>query len=109
MVDYISILVLGCGFFAAVLVLLTAEPKISKYLTAGAGILALAGGLMLYGQGYIAVSGTILEAVLHTVFAVCRMFVGDSDFGDISEAPLFAQQWAVTLCWCLHERLYQVI
>lgn len=100
--DYLSILLLCCGFFAAVVVLLTADPKISKRLTAIAGAVALAGGLLVYGYGYIAVSGTILEAVLHTVFAVCRMFIGEADFGDISEAPLFARQWTVTLCWCLH-------
>lgn len=100
--EYISILILSCGFVAAVAVLLTAEPKISRYLTAAAGAAALVGGLLIYGSGYIAVSGSLPEALLHTVFAVCRMFLGDSDFGDISEAPLFGNQWALTLCWCLH-------
>ena len=100
--DYISILLVCVGFFAAVMVLLTADPKISKRLTAAAGILALIGGLSLYGYGYIATAGTVLEAMLRTVFAVCRMFIGEADFGDISEAPLFAMKWLVTLCWCSH-------
>lgn len=100
--DYLSILLLCCGFFASVVVLLTADPKVSKRLTAIAGAAALAGGLLVYGYGYVAVSGTLLEAVLHTVFAVCRMFIGEADFADISEAPLFAKHWATVLCWCVH-------
>ena len=100
--DYVSILLICIGFFAAVVVLLTADPKISKRLTAAASVMALILGVGLYGYGYIATAGTVLEAMLRTVFAVCRMFIGEADFGDISEAPLFAMKWLVTLCWCAH-------
>lgn len=100
--DYVSILLLGGAFVAAVAVLLTADPKISKRLTAAAGAMALVGGLVVYGYGYLAVAMSALEAMLRTVFAVCRMFIGEADFGDISEAPLFSHKWAVTVCWCVH-------
>ena len=100
--DYVSILLLGGAFVAAVVVLLTADPNISKKLTGVAGIMALVGGLVVYGYGYLVVSMSALEAMLHTVFAVCRMFIGEADFGDISEAPLFGYKWAVTVCWCVH-------
>ena len=100
--EYVSVLLLGGAFVAAVAVLLTADPKISKGLTAAAGAIALIGGLALYGYGYLAVAMSPLEAMLRTVFAACRMFIGEADFGDISEAPLFVHKWAVTACWCVH-------
>ena len=102
MSEYVSILLLGAAFVAAVAVLLTAEPKIVKRLTAAAGVIALVGGLAVYGYGYLSVALSPFEAMLRTVFAVCRMFIGEADFGDISEAPLFARKWAAALCWCAH-------
>lgn len=100
--EYVLILLLGGAFAGAVAVLLTADPKISRRLTAAAGVMALVGGLVTYGYGYLFVSMSALEAMLRTVFAVCRMFIGEADFGDISEAPLFTQWWAVAACWCVH-------
>ena len=100
--DYLSILLLGGAFVTAIIVLLTADPKISKQLTAAASILALMGGLLVYGYGYMTVSLSALEAMLRTVFAVCRMFIGEADFGDISEAPLFSFKWAAMICWFFH-------
>ena len=102
MSEYVSILLLGAAFVAAVAVLLTAEPKIAKRLAAVAGVIALVGGLAVYGYGYLSVALSPFEAMLRTVFAVCRMFIGEADFGDISEAPLFARKWAAALCWCAH-------
>ncbi len=100
--EYISVLLWGGAFFAAVIILLTAEPKISKRLTAIAGGLALIGGLLVYGYGYFAVSKSFMESILRTVFAICRMFIGEADFGDISEVELFSKSWATALCWTFH-------
>lgn len=100
--EYWSFILIGGSFFAAVFVLLTADPKIAKRLTAAAGVTALVVGLLAYGYGYIATCGSFWEAAFRTPFAVCRMFIGEADYGDISEAPLFAHQWAVTLCWMAH-------
>lgn len=100
--DYWSLILIGGALFAAVFVLLTAEPKVAKRLTAIAGGTALAIGLLAYGYGYMAVRGNFMEATLRTLYSVCRMFLGDPDFGDIGDAPLFAHQWIVTLCWLAH-------
>ena len=102
MSDYLSILLLISAFIAAVTVLLTADPQISKRLTAIAGVIALIVGLFVYGYGYLTVAMSPFESLLRTVFAVCRMFIGEADFADISEAPLFTRKWAVTICWCMH-------
>ena len=100
--NYLSMAVIAAGLVTAVLILLTAEPKISRRLTASAGAAALLGGLLIYGYGYIYFSGSCLQAMLHAVFSVCRMFIGDADFGEIAEAPLFTSNWALAICWCLH-------
>lgn len=95
------LLVLG-GFIAAVVVLLTAEPKIAKRLTMIAGGLALAGGLFIYGYGYLSTADSPAEGLLHMVFAVCRMFIGEADFADVETVPLL-QHWTCKLvCWCAH-------
>ena len=81
MSEYVSILLLGVAFVTAVAVLLTAEPKIAKRLTAAAGVIALVGGLAVYGYGYLSVALSPFEAMLRTVFAVCRMLPLTSDVG----------------------------
>ena len=54
---YISIALPFIGLIAAVVVMLTAEPKTSKWLAVAAGGLALVGGLVIYSYGYINTSG----------------------------------------------------
>lgn len=88
----------------AVAVLLTKDPKTSKRLTVAAGAAALVGGLVIYGYGYVVQSGDYLQGFLHAIFSVCRMFIGDSDFGefDNDSTGLFPAAWMVSLIWLLH-------
>ena len=95
------LLVLG-GFVAAVAVLLTAEPKIAKRLTFAAGGLALAGGLFVYGYGYLSSADSTAEGLLHMVFAVCRMFIGEADFADVETVPLLQHWLCKLICWGAH-------
>ncbi len=102
MEQYLGILTVGSAAFLAIVMLLAAKPKFAMRL-AGAGAAAAAvGGLLLYGYGYVSTLDNTMLAVLRTIFAVCRMFIGESDFGDIAEAPLFAIPLLVTLFWVLH-------
>ncbi len=98
----LSFLVVLGGFITAVMVLLTAEPKFAKRLTMIAGGLALAGGLFIYGYGYLSTADSPAEGLLHMVFAVCRMFIGEADFADLETVPLL-QHWVCKLvCWFAH-------
>lgn len=99
---YFSVLLVCGGFIAAVAVLLTADPKVSKRLTVIAGGVALAGGLLVYGYGYIFLSDTLSEGLLHAVFAICRMFIGEADFADVETAPLLLHPASKLVCWCAH-------
>ena len=98
----LSILIVCGGFIAAVAVLLTADPKVSKRLTVIAGGLAFAGGVFVYGYGYLFLSDTLTEGLLHAVFAICRMFIGEADFADVEAAPLLTHPVSKLVCWCAH-------
>ena len=100
--DYVSVLLLGGAFIAAVAVLLAADPKVSKRLTMAVGAVSLIGGLAVYCYGYLTVSASTLEAVLRMFFSVFRMYIGESDYSDISCAPLFSHSWAASLFWAFH-------
>lgn len=98
--DILSIVVIMLGLATAVFVLLTANPKTSRKLTIFAGILALLGGLAVYGYGYCSKDGIGLQAMLHALFSVFRIFIGDADFSEV--ADYFTGSTLLALIWLLH-------
>lgn len=100
--EFISIVLPFIGLIVAVVVMLTAEPKTSKRLAVLAGGMALIGGLVIYSYGYIDQCGDYLQGVIHAIFSVCRMFLGDADFGEFDRADELFPHWAVTVNWLLH-------
>lgn len=95
-------MMLGGVFLIALLVTLTVKPNLSKRMTAIAGVVALIGGLLVYGYGYIATSNNFMLTAVHAVFAVCRMFIGEEDYSSVSEAPAYAHFWMECLFWVIH-------
>ena len=102
MEDYILTLLLGSVLFSAVVILLTVNPKYVTRATLCCGITVAVLGLLLYGYGYVAISDNPLLAVFRAVFAVCRMFVGESDFGDIETVSLFENRGVLLVFWGCH-------
>ena len=102
MSEIFSIILPIAGVLLAAVVLVTADPKHSKWLTAVCGGLALVGGLAIYSYGYISTSGFYLQGILHAIFSVCRMFLGDADFGEFDDTGLFTGVWILTVNWLLH-------
>lgn len=102
MEDYIITLALGSVLFFAVVIFLTVDPKYVARATMFSCVFSAVAGLLLYGYGYVAISEIPLLAVFRAVFAVCRMFIGESDFSDVCEAALFQHQWSILLFWCIH-------
>ena len=98
--DILSVVVIMLGLATAVFVLLTANPKTSRKLTIFAGILALLGGLAVYGYGYCSKDGIGLQAMLHALFSVFRIFIGDADFSEV--ADYFTGSTLLALIWLLH-------
>ena len=102
MESYILTLALGSVLFFAVVVLLTVNPKYVTRATMISCIIAAVLGLLLYGYGYVAISDNPLQAVFRAVFAVCRMFIGESDFGDIESVAIFELRVVTLVFWACH-------
>ena len=102
MQQYIGILTVGCAAFLAIVMLLSSKPKFAMRLAAVCAVAAAAGGLLLYGYGYIATMDNTPLAVIRTLFAVCRMFIGEADFEDVSGAALFQSRWFAAVFWIVH-------
>ena len=102
MESYLLTLALGSAFFCAVVVLLTVNPKFAARAATVVCITAAVLGLLMYGYGYVSISDNPLLAVFRAVFAVCRMFVGESDFGDIETAALFESRAVTLVFWGCH-------
>lgn len=100
--NYLIVALIGSGFFLAVLLLLTAKPTLSRWLTAICGSLSVLGGLLLYGFCYLELLSSVPVAAVRTLFSVCRMFIGEIDFSDVGDASVFAHRWVVVLFWILH-------
>lgn len=100
--NYLSAVLLGAALIAAAAVALAANAKISRRLTVAAGIISLAGGLFIYGYGYLSVAASSIEAVLRMFFSIIRMFIGESDFSEVNSASLFSQKWLIAACWAVH-------
>lgn len=99
---YLIVALIGSGFFLAVLLLLTAKPTLSRWLTAICGSLSVLGGLLVYGFCYIELLDSVLVAAVRTLFAVCCMFIGEMDFSAVSDASVFTHRWVVVLFWVIH-------
>lgn len=102
MSNYLIVTLIGSGFFLAMLLLLTAKPTLSRWLTAICGTLAVIGGLLLYGSCYMSLMDSFAVAAVRTLFSVCRMFIGDVDFADVSDASSLTRAWVVVLFWIIH-------
>lgn len=102
MSSYITVILFGSALLIAAVVLLTASPALSRRLTAWVGGIAAIGGLIMYGYGYMTTVESLPEAVIRTVLTVCRMFIGEVDFPDISDSVLFRNPWTSILFWCFH-------
>ena len=98
--DLLSVVVILFGLATAVFVLLTADPKTSRKLTIISGVLALVGGLAVYGYGYCSKDGVGLQAMLHALFSVFRIFIGDADFSEV--ADYFTGNGLLASIWLLH-------
>lgn len=84
--------------FFIFLLLLAAKPKVSKAVTLGAMTFGGIVGLLIYGCGYMFVTGNFVLAILKAVYSVCRAFVGLNDHSAISAAPFMQIPWVQILC-----------
>ena len=102
METYLIILVMGAVVFMAGILLLSIKPEYMARATAITCGASMVSGLLFYGYGYLAIGEPPAVAVLRSVFAVCRMFVGEYEFGELEAVPLFTDPTLKALVWVVH-------
>ena len=93
-VALVSVLIAGC-------LLAVAKPGVAKRITFVFFLIAVLGGVCIYGYGYMVVYDNVLLAILRTVPAVCGMFLVDDCYTDIADTPLMQNGWMLTLFWLI--------
>ena len=97
MIYFVSILATAV-LFVLLILLLAVKPKISRMITVGALAFAGLSGLLIYGYGYMAVTGNFFLAVLKALLAVCGSFIGKNEYSAISSVPVMQSIWMQILC-----------
>ena len=102
MTQIISVILCTTAIFAAIMLNLAVRPNVSRRLIGFAVGITAVGGLLVYGYGYACTVDSIPLAIIRATFAVCTIFVGDNNLGDIINAPLFQYTAVQIIFWLLH-------
>ena len=102
MTEIISVILCTTAIFAAIMLNLAVRPTVSRKLIGFAVAITAIGGLLVYGYGYACTVDSIALAVIRATFAVCTIFVGENNLGDIIDAPLLQYTSVQIAFWLLH-------
>jgi hypothetical protein len=102
MTEIISVILCTTAIFAAIMLNLAVRPTVSRKLIGFAVAITAIGGLLVYGYGYACTVDSIALAVIRATFAVCTIFVGENNLGDIIDAPLLQYTSVQVAFWLLH-------
>lgn len=102
MTEIISVILCTTAIFAAIMLNLAVRPTVSRKLIGLAVGITAVGGLLIYGYGYACTVDSIPLAIIRATFAVCTIFVGDNNLGDIMDAPLLQYTSVQITFWLLH-------
>lgn len=94
--DYIITILATLCLLIIMVLLVSAKPRLSKLVTIWALIIAAGGGTLIYGYGYMDVTGNLPESMLKAVLAVCGSFVGADEYSVIPDSP-FLQTTAMQI------------
>ena len=98
----ITVLILATALLLAMVFNFVLKPRFSAGLTTVCMIIALIGGLLIYGTGYAQVTGDAALSILRTPFAVVRMFVGVNDLSGISGSTFVSSEAGIFFFWFVH-------
>lgn len=85
--NYIITILATSILLTVMILLVSAKPRLSKLVTIWALILAAGGGILIYGYGYMDVTGNLPLAILKAALAVCGSFVGADEYSVIPDSP----------------------
>lgn len=85
--NYIITTLATAVLLGIMILLVSAKPRLWKLTTIWALIIAAGGGTVLYGYGYMDVTGNLPLAILQAALAVCGSFVGADEYTVIPDSP----------------------
>ena len=97
-----SAILLSAVLLLAMVLNLVLKPAYSARLTTACMTIALVGGLLIYGAGYMENIGDLMITVIRTPFSVIRMFVGVNELSAISGTTFVKNKTGLVFFWMVH-------
>ena len=94
--------ILSAALFLAMVLNLAMKPKYSARLTTACMVVALIGGLAIYGAGYAQSTESLALTMIRTPLAVTRMFVGVNDLSAVDGTTFVRGQGGLVFFWLIH-------
>lgn len=94
--------ILSAALFLAMVLNLAMKPKYSARLTTVCMVVALIGGLAIYGAGYAQSTESLALTMIRTPLAVTRMFVGVNDLSAVDGTTFVRGQGGLVFFWLIH-------
>lgn len=101
MTSAIMITLSSAAVFLVLFINLALNPKISRRIIGFCALFTAIGGLIVYGTCYSSMIANPLLAILRSVFSVCTLFLGESGYEQVCEAPLFQYVAFEVFFWIL--------
>lgn len=98
----VAMIVLLASFFIAAVLCLATDTRLRAASMRFAAAAAIVIGCLAYGYGYAACQGLSATSLIRAMLALCRMFGGVNDLGNIQDAPLMKLPAVLTVFWAGH-------
>ena len=102
MLIFAPALILSTALLLALILVMTLKPAFYNRLNAIFLIVAVMGGILFYGTGFMEKTGELAETVVRTTIAVLRMFLGVNELAAIDGTILVSTRMGRFVFWLLH-------
>ena len=94
--------ILSAALLLALVLVLTLKPAFYNRLNALFLIVAVIGGVLFYGTGFMEKTADLAQTVIRTTMAVLRMFLGVNELAAIENTSLVSSQTGRSIFWLVH-------
>ena len=101
MLIFAPALILSAALLLALILVMTLKPAFYNRLNAVFLIVAVMGGILFYGTGFMEKTGELAETVVRTTIAVLRMFLGVNELAAIDGTILVSTRMGRFVFWLL--------
>lgn len=96
------VLVVSTVLFFAIIINLAVKTKIRQRMTGAFVVIAGVFGTMIYGTAFAQTNQSASEAILRTVFTLCRMYMGIPDASALNGTTLEGNTLVWVIFWGIH-------